>query len=454
MNIEEIVEKQRVYFLSGNTLSLESRLASLKKLRDAVKDNEEAIAKALYADLGKQELEAYMTETGMVLEELKFVIRRLKSWAKPESVKTPPAQFPSRSFVVPEPYGVALIMSPWNYPFQLTIEPLIGAIAAGNCCVLKPSAYAQSTSKLIAGIIEETFPPEYVTVVEGGREQNQKLLQQKFDYIFFTGSVTVGKYVMECASRNLTPVSLELGGKSPVIIDETANLPVAAKRLAFGKYLNAGQTCVAPDYLYIKDSICERFIEEYKKAVAGFFPNGDYSHMPTIVNDKHYERIMGLIDPAKAVIGGRGDPSRRFIEPTLMKGVTWDDAVMKEEIFGPIMPVLTYSDLDEAIEEITARPKPLALYLFTTDKSVEKKVLTRVSYGGGCVNDTIVHLATSHMGFGGVGDSGMGAYHGKLSFDTFTHYKSVLKKANWLDLPMRYHPYTGKNMRIIKRFMK
>lgn len=454
MNIDEIVEEQRAFFLSGKTLPLNTRLYYLTKLRNAVKDNEITIAKALYADLGKQELEAYMTETGMVLEELKFVIKHIKSWAKPKKVKTPLAQVPSRSFVVPEPYGVVLIMSPWNYPFQLTIEPLIGAVAAGNCCILKPSAYARNTSKLVVELIKEVFPPEYVTVVEGGREENQQLLEQKFDYIFFTGSVTVGKYVMECASKNLTPVSLELGGKSPVIIDDTAKLPLAAKRLAFGKYLNAGQTCVAPDYLYIKDSIRDQFIEEFKKAVAEFYPSGDYSQMPTIINDKHFERILGLINPEKVVIGGRGDPARRFIEPTLMKDVTWDDDVMQEEIFGPVLPVLTYKNLDDAIEQIINRPKPLALYLFTTDKAVEDKVLSRISYGGGCVNDTIVHLATSHMGFGGVGDSGMGAYHGKLSFDTFTHYKSVLKKANWLDLPIRYLPYNDKKMKTIKRFMK
>lgn len=454
MDIQELVAKQREYFLSGKTLPVERRLEFLKTLKAAILENEGDIIAALKADLNKTEFEGYMTEIGMVLDDLGFAIKHLKSWAKCKTVKTPMAQFSAKSFVYPEPYGVALIMSPWNYPFQLTIEPLVGAIAAGNCAVVKPSAYAANTSRVIGELLAKVFPPEYVAVVQGGRAENTALLQQKFDYIFFTGSVSVGKFVMESASKNLTPVSLELGGKSPVIVDKTANLKLSAKRLAFGKYLNAGQTCVAPDYLLIDASVRDEFLEEFKSAVSEFYPNGDFSAMPTIINDKHYERIMGLIQPEKVIMGGNGNPSRRFIEPTLMKDVSWDDPVMQEEIFGPIMPVLTFTDLDQALANVIARPKPLACYLFTNDKATEKRVLSKISFGGGCINDTIIHLATPHMGFGGVGDSGMGSYHGKLSFDTFTHYKSIVKKHNFIDLPMRYQPYTDKNFKLLKMFLK
>lgn len=454
MEIKEIVERQRQFFLSGKTLPVGTRMEYLKKLRAAIADMEPEICAALKADLNKSEFESYMAEVGMVLDDLGFAIKHLSSWVRPERVKTPIVQFSAKSFVLSEPFGVALIMSPWNYPFQLTLEPLIGAVAAGNCAVVKPSAYAKEISRVIKKLLERVFPPEYVSVIEGGREENQLLLQQKFDYIFFTGSVTVGKLVMESASKNLTPVSLELGGKSPVIVDQSANIPLAAKRIAFGKYLNAGQTCVAPDYLLIHGSVRDEFIAEFQKAVEGFYPGGDFSDMPVIINQKHFERVMGLIDGEKVVFGGEGDPEKRFIQPTLMKDVTWEEAVMQEEIFGPVLPVLTFDELDEALEQIVARPKPLALYLFTSDREVEKRVLSRVSFGGGCINDTIVHLATPHMGFGGVGESGMGAYHGKLSFDTFSHKKSILKKHTFIDLNVRYLPYTEKHLKFVRKMMK
>ncbi|NLV87087.1 MAG: aldehyde dehydrogenase family protein, partial [Clostridiales bacterium] len=334
MEIKDTIERQREYFKSGTTLPVEGRLEYLKKLRNAIKASESDILAALKADLNKSETEGYMAEIGMVLDDLGFIIRRLKNWSKPKTVKTPLAQFSAKSFVYPEPYGVALIMSPWNYPFQLSIEPLVGAIAAGNCVCLKPSNYAANTSRVIKELLEKVFPPEYVSIVEGGREENTELLKQKFDYIFFTGSVPVGKLVMEAASKHLTPVSLELGGKSPAIVEKTANIPLAAKRLAWGKYLNAGQTCVAPDYLYIDEAVRDEFISEFKKAVDGFFPKGDYSQMPVIINDKHYKRLMGLIDEEKLCFGGNGQKERRFIEPTMLKDVSWDDAVMGEEIFG------------------------------------------------------------------------------------------------------------------------
>ena len=454
MDVEALVAKQRAYFQSGKTLSVAYRLDMLKRLKRAVTQNEGRIAAALQGDLNKTPFEAYMTETGMVLDEIGYAIKHAASWARKRTVRTPLAQFCARSFILPEPYGVALIMAPWNYPFQLCLSPLVGAIAAGNCAILKPSAYAPNTSRLLAALLGELFPPEYVAVVEGGREENTALLQQRFDYIFFTGSVSVGKHVMACASRNVTPVSLELGGKSPVIVDKSADLALAAKRVAFGKCLNAGQTCVAPDYVLAETSIYDAFIAQVQKAMAAFYPNGEYAAMPTIVNDKHFARVMGLIQMDKVVFGGGSDAKRRFIEPTLMKDVAWDDPVMGEEIFGPVLPVLRYDDLDEAIEKIIERPKPLALYLFTTDKAVEKKVLSRVAFGGGCVNDTIIHLATPYMGFGGVGESGMGSYHGKRGFDAFTHYKSVVKKHNFIDLPMRYQPYTNAHFKLVRMFLK
>lgn len=454
MDVATLVASQRAYFQSGKTLPVEYRIEMLKKLREAVARQEAAIAAALKADLNKTPFEAYMTETGMVLDELGYAIKHTASWARTKRVRTPLAQFSARSFMIPEPYGVTLIMSPWNYPFSLCVTPLIGAIAAGNCVIVKPSAYAPNVSRLLATMLGALFPAEYVAVVEGGREENRALLEQRFDYIFFTGSVNVGRYVMECASRNLTPVSLELGGKSPVIVEKSADIPLAAKRVAFGKYLNAGQTCIAPDYVLVQAEIRDAFVAAVKEAVAAFYPNGDFTAMATLVNDKHFSRVIGFIKPEKVAFGGGGDAERRFIEPTLMQDVAWDDPVMREEIFGPVLPVLTYTELDDALKEIIARPKPLALYLFTGDRAVEKKVLSRVSFGGGCVNDTIIHVATHHMPFGGVGESGMGGYHGKRSFDTFTHYKSVVKKHTFMDMPIRYLPYTPLHEKLLRLFLK
>lgn len=454
MEITKLVAAQRDYFYSGATLPVAGRLQYLEKLREAIGCMEQEILDALYADLGKVGFEGYMTEVGMVLDDLGYAIKNLARWAKPKAVKTPMAQFSAKSFVLAEPFGVALVIAPWNYPFQLTLEPVTGAIAAGNCVVVKPSAYSVHTSRVIKKLLESVFPPQYLSVVEGGRAENQQLLEERFDYIFFTGSVSVGKYVMECASKNLTPVSLELGGKSPVIIDETADLALSARRLAFGKCLNAGQTCVAPDYLLIHESVKDAFIKEFRAAVESFFPGDDYSTMGTIINDKHFQRLLGLMEGQQVVMGGDSDADRRFIQLTLLDNVNWDAPVMQEEIFGPILPVLTYSTLDNATGEIVKRPKPLALYLFTTDRAVEDKVLSRVSFGGGCVNDTVIHLATPYMGFGGVGESGMGSYHGKLSFDSFSHHKSIVKKHNWIDLPMRYRPYTDKKLKMIRMFLK
>lgn len=454
MNFNSLIARQREYFHSGATRPLSFRMEALRKLQKAVQDNEGLIAEAMKSDLNKSPFESYMTETGMVLDEIRFHLNHLPRWIRIKSVPTPVTQFHARSFVVPEPYGVALIMAPWNYPVQLCLSPLVGAISGGNCAVIKPSAYAPAASSVIAKIIGETFPPEYLVVVEGGREQNNALLEVAFDYVFFTGSVEVGKAVMEAAAKHLTPVTLELGGKSPVIVDETANLKLAAKRIAFGKVINAGQTCVEPDYLLIHEAVKDRFLEEYKKALAEFFPGGDMSEMPVVISEKHFQRVSSLLKSEKAVIGGGADASRRFIEPTVLTGITPDSPVMQEEIFGPILPLMTFTRLDDCIKFIRSRPKPLALYLFTESRAAEKRILDSCSFGGGCINDTIIHLANPRMGFGGVGYSGMGSYHGKFSFDTFTHYRSIVRKSTWIDLPMRYHPYTEKNFKMIRRLLK
>ena len=454
MDFTELVDKQRAYFRTGATRSLEFRIAMLKKLQAAVRDNAQLIEAALLEDMNKCPSETYMTETGILLDEIRFHIRHLAGWVKERTVRTPLAQFPSRSFISPEPYGVALIMSPWNYPVQLSMDPLIGAISAGCTAVVKPSVYAPAASAAVAQILRGAFPVEYVAVVEGGRAENAALLEQEFDYIFFTGSPAVGRLVMESAAKRLTPVTLELGGKSPVIVDETANIPVAARRIAFGKVLNAGQICIEPDYLFIHESVKDAFVEAYRSALHEFFPNGDLSDMNVIINEKHFSRLAGLLQSGKAVVGGGTDASRRFIEPTLLDEVGLDSPIMQEEIFGPILPMLPYSDIRECIGYITAHPRPLSLYLFTANPAVERLVLNSCSFGGGCINDVIIHVASSLMPFGGVGASGMGSYHGKKSFDTFTHYRSVLKKATWLDLPIRYRPYSPGRDKLVRRFLK
>ena len=454
MDIHEIVESEKHFFRTGVTRGVDFRIDMLKKFRKAIIENDELISAALKADLNKQPFESYMCETGLLLEEINFHIKRLKKWSKTRRVKSGIGQLPGKSYVCPEPYGVVLIMAPWNYPVQLCLMPLVGAISAGNCAVVKPSAYAPESSRVISKLIESAFPTGFVTAVEGGRDANKALLDEPFDYIFFTGSVAVGKTVMEAAAKRLTPVTLELGGKSPIIVDETANLPLAARRIAFGKVLNAGQTCVAPDYLMIEKSVEAPFIEEYKKALASFFPEGDMSGMVRIINDKHFERVCNILDNSgNVVIGGARDAETRFIEPAVLTDVPIDSPAMQQEIFGPVLPVLPYEKLDDCIDFIRSRPKPLALYIFSENKMNQEKVLNSCSFGGGCINDTVIHLASSHMSFGGVGESGMGSYHGKKSFDTFTHYRSVLKQGK-LDVKLRYFPYKSGKEKITRMILK
>lgn len=454
MEYKSMLHTQRAYFQTGDTKDVEFRIRQLKKLYQWITVHEQEIMDALYMDLNKSNFEAYATEIGIVKEEIRYTLKHLRKWAAPKRVPTPITQFPSKSFIYPEPYGIVLIMSPWNYPFQLTIAPLVGAICAGNCAVVKPSAYSPHTTKVMADMLRELFQEKYIAVVEGGRQENQALLNEKFDYIFFTGSVNVGKYVMEKASAHLTPVSLELGGKSPCIVDETADLKLAAKRIVWGKFLNSGQTCVAPDYILVQNSVKDklvRYMEKYIRKMFGKDPmqNPDY---PKMINEKQFNRVLGLTERAHVVCGGGSDVDMLKIEPTVLDQVTWESPVMQEEIFGPLLPVLTFYDIEEAIQMVNARPRPLALYYFTKDKQREAMMLKQVSYGGGCINDTIVHLATSHMPFGGVGNSGMGGYHGKDSFDTFTHKKSIMKKSVLLDIPIRYAPFKNK-LNILKKLM-
>lgn len=454
--IHAIAQRQKEFFLTGETLPVSRRIEALRRLRTAVRHMEDEIAQALREDLGKSRTEAYMSEVGMVLSELSYMIRHTVDFARPDTRRTPLAQFAAHSYVRPGPYGVTLIMSPWNYPFMLSLDPLVDAIAAGNTAVLKPSAYSPATSQVIQKVVEACFPPEYVAVVTGGRKENQSLLSEPFDYIFFTGSQAVGRDVMRAAAAHLTPVTLELGGKSPCIVDRTAKIPLAARRIVFGKFLNCGQTCVAPDYIYCHASVKDALVEELKKEITrqyGKAPleNGDYGK---IINQKHFDRLCGLIAPEKVVWGGETEPERLRIAPTVMDGVTWEDRVMGEEIFGPLLPVLTYTDIGEVMMELEKRDHPLALYIFAEDRELVKKVTSRCRYGGGCVNDVIIHLATSEMGFGGVGGSGMGAYHGKVGFDTFSHKKSIVDKKTWMDLPMRYQPYRPLYEKMLRAFLK
>ena len=455
MQIEKIVQKQRAFFRTGKTIPLSYRKIALKRLARAIHDHEKDIYTALKADLNKSETEAYMCEIGMTLAELSYMLKHMSCWAKKEYKLSPLAQFSATSFTVKEPYGVVLIMAPWNYPFMLTMEPLIGAIATGNCAVVKPSAYAPATSAVIRMILRECFDEEYVAVVEGGRAENQALLDQRFDYIFFTGGVTVGKEVMAKAAKHLTPVTLELGGKSPCVVDKTAKLNLAAKRIVFGKLLNCGQTCVAPDYILVDKEVKEEFIGYLKKWIVKMYgeqaaKNDAYVKM---INQKHFNRVTGLIDPQKVVFGGGWNEETMQIEPTIMDNVTPEDAIMQEEIFGPVLPIIPVETMREAEKFICDREKPLALYLFTQDRKLANRFLKHVPFGGGCINDTIIHLATSDMPFGGVGGSGMGGYHGKCGFDTFTHWKSIVDKKTWMDLPMRYQPYNKFKDKLIRMFL-
>lgn len=453
--IKEIVTLQKKFFNKGQTSELSFRIDQLQRLRSCIQAYEGEIFDALKEDLNKAPFESYATEIGLVLAEISYIVKSLADWVRPKKVKTPLTGFPGKSYVYSQPYGVTLIMSPWNYPFMLSLAPLIGAIAAGNCAVLKPSAYSARTSATLVKILRENFPENYIAVIEGGREANQALLQEKFDYIFFTGSIAVGKMVMHAAAEQLTPVTLELGGKSPCIVDEDANLDLAAKRIVWGKFLNAGQTCVAPDYLLAHRKIKENLIGKMCQTICEFYGKNPLKNpdLPKIINDKHFERLLSYLVTGKVCYGGTYDKEKRLIAPTFLEGVQWEDPAMQEEIFGPILPILEFESLEAAIHLVNARPKPLACYYFTQSKVKEKELIRRVPFGGGCINDTVIHVASSYLPFGGVGESGMGRYHGRASFDTFSHQKSLIKQSTKFDIFVRYPPYGGK-LNLLKKFLK
>ena len=446
MDIKQINKNHYEFFNTSATYDLNFRLTQLRNLDRNMHEMESEILDALKKDLNKDHFEGYETELGLVYEEIRKTMKHLPKWIKFKRVKTPLLHFLSFSYVVPEAYGNILIMSPWNYPFQLAMIPLIGAIAAGNCVVLKPSEYSFNTAEVIEKLIKKTFDDNYISIVRGGRDANKTLLDEKFDYIFFTGSPTVGQLVMTQAAKYLTPITLELGGKSPCIVGKTADIKLAAKRIVWGKFLNSGQTCIAPDYLLVHESVKDELIKNMHFYIHEFY--GEHpekcEYYPRIINEKHFNRLQGLMKDGNIVVGGNVNPETRQIEPTLIENVKLDDPIMQEEIFGPLFPVITFREIQEVNKIVSSKPKPLAFYLFTTDKKVIHQCMKRLSFGGGCINDTVMHIANSNLPFGGVGNSGMGSYHSKLTFDTFTHYKAILRKSNLFDIEMRYPPFNNK----------
>ena len=455
-NFSSLLEKQQNYFQSGITRPYKFRLEQLKLLRAVIKKHEALITEALRADLNKSAHESYMTEIGPTLAEIRFIKNHLSEWMKPQRVPGMIFSFPSRGKIYAEPYGTVLIISPWNYPFWLSVVPIIGTIATGNCVILKPSEHAPNSAIALKKMFAETFPEEFIFVVEGGPEVSQQLTDLPPDYIFYTGSTSVGKIVAQAAAKNLVPYTLELGGKSPCIIDESANLKLAARRMIWGKIISAGQTCVAPDYLLVHKNVKDAFVNEMKKSLKEFYPNGSLNDedYPRIADQRHFDRLKSLMNDGKILFGGKSDEAQLKIEPTLFDSVNWDHAIMKEEIFGPLLPMLEFDSINEVIETINHQPKPLSLYIFSSNKKFQQRILQEVSYGGASVNDTVEHLGNSYLPFGGIGTSGIGAYHGKWSFNTFTHYKGVMEKATWIDLPFRYKPFTKIKGWVMRMFMR
>ena len=452
-----LLKKQKDFFLTGKTKDLSYRIVALKKLRATISVHEKEILAAVYADLHKAEIDAFATELSGVYNEIKVAIANVRDWTARRKVTTPVFMMPAKSYIYQEPYGVALIIAPWNYPFQLLMTPLVGAIAAGNTAIVKPSEVSSHTAAVVAKIISSAFDEEYICAVSGGVEETQNLLALPVDYIFFTGSVPVGKTVMAAAAKNLTPITLELGGKSPTIVHESADLPTAAARISLGKFINAGQTCIAPDYVLVQKSVQDAFIDELIKATLKFYGEDASGHERycRIINDRHFGRLAALIDENKIVYGGRTNAADRYIEPTLLYPVDWNDPVMQDEIFGPILPIISYSDLDDVIRKINERPKPLALYLFVNDKVIRRKIIRETSFGGGAVNNTVMHFVSHFLPFGGVGESGMGQYHGKYSFDTFSHAKSVLRSYNLMDIADAAGPHRkGRLLKLILKMLK
>lgn len=454
-SIEQSFHNSKQYFNTHETKSLKFRKKQLKQLSKSIKNYESELLEAFQEDLGKNKVEAYATEIGFTLKNIKSARKELKNWAKTKQVNTPLFMFPTKSYIMKEPYGTVLIIGPFNYPFQLLIEPLIGAIAAGNTVILKPSEFTPNVSGVIQQIIADAFDPEYINIIQGNADTTQTLLQFPFDYIFFTGSEQVGRVVYGAASKNLTPVTLELGGKSPAIIDESANIKVASERICFGKFTNAGQTCVAPDYLLVNRKVKDELISALKKTITEFYGTNiqDSPDYGRIVNQKHYHRLNELLNIhyPEITFGGQTDINENFIAPTILEGTTFDSKIMENEIFGPILPIIAYDDFDEAIDLIRTKPKPLSLYLFSEDENSSERILNELSFGSGAINDTLMHLANPNLPFGGVGASGIGKYHGKYSFDTFSHDKSYIFKSTRLESSLLFPPYKGK-FKYIKAF--
>ncbi len=455
MNYSDLINRHKRFFLTGKTLDVSYRKDQLKAFVNAFKKNEKMLFDAVWTDFHKSEFETFATELGILYSGANHAKNKLSNWTKPKKVLTNLPNLPGSSYIIPEPYGTALVIGAWNYPYLLSLGPLIGAMAAGNTMILKPSELSPHASAAMAKILNENFDQEYLHVVEGGVAETTELLRHKFDYIFFTGSSRVGKIIYKAAAEQLTPVTLELGGKSPCIIEKDASLKVSAKRIAWGKFINAGQTCIAPDYLLVHESVKEKllgYIVEYIREFYGENPKGNPDFV-RIVNAPNFARLTGLIEKEKIYYGGEYDATERYISPTILHNVTWNDPVMEDEIFGPILPVLTYKNLDEIISEINKRPKPLSLYIFTKSKKVQEKVLKQISFGGGTINDTIMHISNERLPFGGVGASGIGSYHGKAGFDTFSHHKSIMKRPTWIDIPLKYPPYNDFNLGLVKKVL-
>ena len=454
IELKNIVEKQKEFFKTNATKSVEFRINMLQKLKKIIRDNEKQILSALYEDLSKSEAEGYLTEIGIVYGEIHEALKNIKKWSKSKRVRGSLGTFPAKSYVYSEPYGVVLIMAPWNYPFNLSLSPLVAAIAAGNCAVIKCSKESKNTSKIIRDIINKTFEEEYIYCIDSELDYDE-ILHQRYDFIFFTGSARVGKIIMRVASENLIPVSLELGGKSPCIIDETADIKLSAKRIIWGKLLNAGQTCVSIDYIIVHKNVKEELIKYLQKEIGLRYPDAvNNKSYPKIINTHHYERLLNLIKTESNVIGGKSNDNKRKIEPTIFPDVYFDHEIMKDEIFGPLLPIIEYDDIDKIINIIKEREKPLACYIFSKNKDNAEYIINSLSYGGGCVNDVIMQLANGHIPFGGVGNSGMGSYHGKHGFDLLSHKKGIVKNKTILDLPFRYAPFDLKKLNIFKRIMK
>jgi len=452
--MKELVAQQRQFFNSHTTKDISFRIKQLTSLEDVLNDNIELLDRAIYNDFKKSSYENYMTEIGIVLYDIKQAKKKLTRWSSKQRVKTNLGNFPAKSYIIPEPLGVTLIISSWNYPYQLSLAPIVAAIAAGNTIILKPSEISSQTSSLMASILNEAFDPNFLKVIQGGVQETTELLKQKFDKIFFTGSTTVGKIIYKAAAEHLTPVTLELGGKSPVIITKDANIKMAAKRIVWGKFLNAGQTCIAPDYLYVDAQISESLLKALTKEIEKArysFENGNYVQ---IINERNFDRLATLLDPSKIYYGGHTDKAQRYIAPTLLRSISFDDKIMLEEIFGPILPVLTFTDLNEAVKNVQLLPKPLSCYVFTSSEQVKNKIIKEISFGGGAINDTIMHISNPNLPFGGVGSSGFGSYHGQAGFNCFSNFKSILDKPTWYESSLKYAPYTQKKLAIIKKLLK